>query len=69
MEQMMGIEPTWSAWKAEVLPLNYICISTFLHFNISTFQQYIFVEHVYNYTRTSAKNQVFFINLWKKNQI
>ena len=20
----MGIEPTWSAWKAEVLPLNYI---------------------------------------------
>ena len=27
LEQMMGIEPTWSAWKAEVLPLNYICIS------------------------------------------
>ena len=27
MEQMMGIEPTRSAWKAEVLPLNYICIS------------------------------------------
>ena len=23
----MGIEPTRSAWKAEVLPLNYICIS------------------------------------------
>ncbi len=23
----MGIEPTWSAWKAEVLPLNYICVS------------------------------------------
>lgn len=22
----MGIEPTRSAWKAEVLPLNYICI-------------------------------------------
>ena len=20
----MGIEPTWSAWKADVLPLNYI---------------------------------------------
>ena len=20
----MGIEPTWPAWKAEVLPLNYI---------------------------------------------
>ena len=27
LEQMMGIEPTRSAWKAEVLPLNYICIS------------------------------------------
>ena len=26
VEQMMGIEPTRSAWKAEVLPLNYICI-------------------------------------------
>lgn len=24
----MGIEPTRSAWKAEVLPLNYIRIST-----------------------------------------
>ena len=27
MERMMGIEPTRSAWKAEVLPLNYIRIS------------------------------------------
>ena len=25
MEQMMGIEPTLIAWKAIVLPLNYIC--------------------------------------------
>ena len=25
MEQMTGIEPAWSAWEAEVLPLNYIC--------------------------------------------
>ena len=23
LERVMGIEPTWSAWKAEVLPLNY----------------------------------------------
>ena len=23
MERVMGIEPTWSAWKAGVLPLNY----------------------------------------------
>ena len=27
MERMMGIEPTRSAWKAEVLPLNYIRLS------------------------------------------
>ena len=27
MEQVMGIEPTLSAWKAEVLPLNYTCTS------------------------------------------
>ena len=26
MEQVMGIEPTLAAWKAEVLPLNYICV-------------------------------------------
>ena len=23
MERVTGIEPAWSAWKAEVLPLNY----------------------------------------------
>ena len=23
LEQVMGIEPTWPAWKAGVLPLNY----------------------------------------------
>ena len=23
LERVMGIEPTWSAWEAEVLPLNY----------------------------------------------
>lgn len=27
----MGIEPTLSAWKAEVLPLNYARIPTILH--------------------------------------
>ena len=25
-EQVMGIEPTYSAWKADVLPLNHTCI-------------------------------------------
>ena len=27
IEQVMGIEPTYSAWKADVLPLNHTCIS------------------------------------------
>ena len=27
IEQVMGIEPTYPAWKAGVLPLNYTCIS------------------------------------------
>jgi hypothetical protein len=27
MERVMGIEPTLSAWKAEVLPLNYTRIN------------------------------------------
>lgn len=26
MEQMTGIEPAYSAWQADVLPLNYICM-------------------------------------------
>ena len=31
MEQVMGIEPTCSAWKADILPLNYTCIFNFLN--------------------------------------
>ena len=27
-EQVMGIEPTYLAWKASVLPLNYTCVMT-----------------------------------------
>ena len=27
LEQVVGIEPTSSAWKAEVLPLNYTCMT------------------------------------------
>ena len=26
LKQVMGIEPTYSAWKADILPLNYTCI-------------------------------------------
>ncbi len=29
LEQITGIEPAWSAWEAEVLPLNYICVLLF----------------------------------------
>ena len=29
-KQVMGIEPTYSAWKADVLPLNHTCISVSL---------------------------------------
>ena len=31
LERMKGIEPSRSAWKAEVLPLNYIRISATIH--------------------------------------
>ena len=30
VEQAMGIEPTTSAWEADVLPLNYACLCNFL---------------------------------------
>ena len=30
VEQVMGIEPTWSAWEAEALPLSYTCTSRIL---------------------------------------
>ena len=28
-KQVMGIEPTYLAWKASVLPLNYTCMSCY----------------------------------------
>ena len=38
LEQVMGIEPTLSAWKAEVLPLNYTCAPIDMNYcNISKF--------------------------------
>ena len=27
LEQVMGVEPTSSAWEADVLPMNYTCVS------------------------------------------
>ena len=29
-QQVMGIEPTCSAWKADILPLNYTCILVYI---------------------------------------
>ena len=28
LEQVMGIEPTCSAWEADILPLNYTCVKS-----------------------------------------
>ena len=33
IEQVMGIEPTYLAWKASVLPLNYTCIMNIFNCN------------------------------------
>ena len=41
MEQMTGIEPAYSAWEADILPLNYICTV-----NIIT-QSDFFVNYMY----------------------
>ena len=30
MERVTGIEPAWSAWKAEVLPLNYTRVNKYI---------------------------------------
>ncbi len=47
MERVMGIEPTLSAWKAEVLPLNYTRTvyqrMSFYH-NLTRVVNYIFLE-------------------------
>lgn len=32
MERIMGVEPTTSAWEANVLPINYIRIMVLYHF-------------------------------------
>ncbi len=32
LERVMGIEPTWSAWKAEALPLSYTRDKVFVAF-------------------------------------
>jgi hypothetical protein len=41
MERVMGIEPTQSAWKAEILPLNYTRLSQHDLFIISDFVLFV----------------------------
>ena len=45
MEQVAGIEPASSAWKAEVLPLNYTC--TFLLTSINYKCSFIFCQYFF----------------------
>lgn len=47
LEQMMGIEPTLSAWEAEVLPLNYICMEIPYNF------LFIQLQEIYNNLKES----------------
>ena len=43
LEQMTGIEPAYSAWEADTLPLSYICVSIGKHYNtILRKSQYLF---------------------------
>ena len=34
MERMTGVEPAYSAWEADVLPMNYIRTNLLKHYNI-----------------------------------
>ena len=47
-QQMTGIEPALSAWEAEVLPLNHICVSLYIIYHIdlffNTYEKKIFVN-------------------------
>ncbi len=46
MERVMGIEPTTTAWKAVVLPLNYTRIFNFLQVFVSTILIYNKFRHI-----------------------
>lgn len=52
MERVMGIEPTTSAWKAEVLPVNYTRIFLYRTFHKRT--------DLYNITHYFLMRQVVF---------
>ena len=61
----MGIEPTLAAWKAEVLPLNYTCVSvniiisnkiSFVNKKSVFSKKYCFNLKNNNYIRKNVKN-------------
>ena len=54
MERIMGVEPTCSAWEADILPMNYIRIITIEHMCHPT-------RYTFYYTIPQLINQVFFI--------
>ena len=33
LEQMTGIEPAYSAWEADTLPLSYTCVAEHVYYN------------------------------------
>lgn len=49
MEQMTGIEPAYSAWEADTLPLSYIC------------NRYSLIIHQ-NFRSVKRKQDIFFEN-------
>ena len=63
----MGIEPTCSAWKADILPLNYTCdCQTFVNqpLNYITERAFLsraFFEKTKNYQGRQTAAQTFFI--------
>ena len=38
----MGVEPTYAAWEADVLPINYIRIYIYFNIIMSGFQDFLF---------------------------
>ena len=59
VKRVMGIEPTQSAWKAEVLPLNYTRMILIIHVT-----KFIFLDYINYITLNSTTCQLFFLNLY-----
>ena len=43
MEQVMGIEPTCSAWKADILPLNYTRLAGLLSTDLDSITEKVYL--------------------------